>query len=130
MEQSFLWDLAGDEEFRLARRLDGVTMFFELNLDADEVRRTQEMYGSVADQFVPRNGPQALIRKFPALTLTSLVGHAGLAYDQGRYWESFWDELGLSRDPEFENALRSGLNGLLRRFRMREFPELVPMPRS
>ncbi|GAB4587654.1 hypothetical protein [Nocardia sp. IFM 10818] len=125
MGRSLLWDLAGDEEFRLGRELDRVALFFELNLDEDDIRRAQEIYGRVAAQIVPAHGPRRLVRKFPALTLTSLIGHAGLSYEQGRYWESFWAELGLERDPEFENILRNELGGLLRRFRLREFPELA-----
>ncbi|WP_405135705.1 hypothetical protein [Nocardia sp. NBC_01388] len=125
MGQSFLGELADREEFRLSRELDGVVLFLELNLDEDEIRRAQEIFGGIAAKCLASGrGPAAVIRMFPALTLTSLIGHAGLAYDQGRYWESFWAELGLDQDPEFENALRGALNGLLRRFRMREFPEL------
>ncbi|MGW4535414.1 hypothetical protein ACWEOI_31130 [Nocardia sp. NPDC004340] len=125
MASAFLTTLAGDEEFRFGQQLDGVTLFFELNLDEDEVCRVQSMYGQIAATYVPRYGARALIRKYPALTLVSLIGHAGLAYDQGKYWESFWAELDLARDQEFESALRHELNGLLRRFRLREFPELA-----
>ncbi|TSE02203.1 hypothetical protein FOS14_00080 [Skermania sp. ID1734] len=68
--------------------------------------------------------PAEVIKKYPALTLAILVGHAGLAYDQGRYWDDFWDELGIPRDQQFENALRMQLTPLLRRFKLAQFPNL------
>lgn len=124
MTNGYLSDQANDEEFRLARELDKVALFFEMNLDEDEIRRTQELYGRVAVRFLPLHGAAALIKKYPALTLTTLVGHAGLAYEQGRYWESFWAELDLEHDAEVENALRGALAGLLKKFGLREFPEI------
>lgn len=121
---SFLSARADDEEFRLGRALDRGASFLELNLDEDEVRQVQEILGGMAVSYVPRYGAATLARKYPALTLVSLVGHAALAYDQGRYWESFWGELGIDRDQSFENTLRQELGWLLRRFGMREYPEL------
>ncbi|MFE6864519.1 hypothetical protein [Nocardia sp. NPDC057668] len=124
MGQSFVADLAGDEEFRLSRELARVRMVFELDLDDDEICRVRELFGAMAVRFGSRLGARPLIRKYPALCLITLVGHAGLAYDQGRYWESFFAELGMDRDQDFENALRAELGPLLKRFGLREFPEL------
>ncbi|NKS02553.1 hypothetical protein GS528_16320 [Rhodococcus hoagii] len=55
----------------------------------------------------------------------TLIGHAGLAYEQGRFWDSYWEELALEADDEFEHVLRHSLNDLLRKFRLREFPEIA-----
>lgn len=120
---SYLKEQAGDEEFRIRRGLDKIGLFFELNLDEDELRRAQELFGRLAVTDLRVGGYSSLIGKYPALTLTTLVGHAGLAYEQGRYWESFWEELGLERDPEFESALRHSLGDLLGKFALREFPQ-------
>ncbi|WP_024794784.1 hypothetical protein [Tomitella biformata] len=122
--RSYLRDQASDEEYRLGRMLDKADLFFELNLDEDDISRTQDLYARVAALFVRVHGPAGLIRKYPALTLTTLIGHAGLAYEQGRFWESFWDELDTARDTEFENTLRQSLSGMLQRFGLRQFPEI------
>lgn len=124
MPDSFAWREAGDEEFRQARRLEQVSLFAELNLDYDEIVRTRDLLGQVIRQHRPQMGTSRLIDKFPALTLTTLIGHAGLDYEQGKYWESFWDELDLEREQEFENLLRARLPVFLRKFGMRQFPEL------
>lgn len=121
---SFLKDQADDQEFRVRQGLEKVDLFFELNFDEDELRRCQELFGRIASQNKRIGLSTRVIERYPALTLATLVGHAGLAYDQGRYWESFWDELGLERDQDFENALRRGLSTLLSKFRLRDFPEL------
>ncbi|MGW5571485.1 hypothetical protein ACWEVD_09820 [Nocardia thailandica] len=124
MPDTLVWREAEDEEFRQARRLEQVSLFAELNLDYDEIARTRDLLGQVIRDHRRQLGAARLIARFPALTLTTLVGHAGLEYEQGRYWESFWDELGLAREQEFENLLRGRVPALLQRFRMREFPEL------
>ncbi|QXQ15029.1 hypothetical protein [Skermania piniformis] len=118
-----LW--LSDEEFRLGRLFDRHELVVQANLSEAELRRCQRFYGRGVDG-LRRVGysPADIIKKYPALTLAVLVGHAGLAYDQGRYWEDFWTELGVPADPVFENALRTHLGNLLRRFRLTEFPDL------
>ncbi|MCX4092079.1 hypothetical protein [Nocardia sp. alder85J] len=125
MGGAYLENHAGDQEFELARALDKVGLVIELNLDENAIRDVQELFGRLAAETVPKHGLAPLIRKYPALTLITLVGHAVLAYEQGRYWESFWAEIELERDQKFENALRAALSTLLRKFRLREFPELA-----
>ncbi|MEV6219597.1 hypothetical protein [Nocardia sp. NPDC051833] len=124
MPDTFVWDEAGNEEFRQARRLEQVSLFAELNLDYDEIVRTRDLLGQVIREHRRRLGLPRLLDKFPALTLTTLIGHAGLDYEQGKYWESFWSELDLAREQEFENLLRARLPVYLRKFKMREFPDL------
>ncbi|WP_037182163.1 hypothetical protein [Rhodococcoides fascians] len=120
---TFLKDQADDEEFRIRQGLKKVGLFFEFNLDEDELRRCQELFGRIAVHDIRVGNSSRLIERYPALTLATLVGHAGLAYDQGRYWESFWDEIGLERDHDFENALRRALATILKKFELRDFPE-------
>ncbi len=124
MPDTFVWNEAGNEEYRQARRLEQVSLFAELNLDYDEIARTRDLLGQVIREHRHRLGLSRLIDKFPALTLTTLIGHAGLDYEQGKYWESFWSELDLEREQEFENLLRARLPVYLRKFRMRLFPDL------
>ncbi|MDS1116641.1 hypothetical protein RD149_23110 [Gordonia westfalica] len=120
---SYLANQASDEEFRIREALKNVSLFFELNFDEDELRRAQELFGRLVAREIGVGTQMTLIKRYPALTLTTLIGHAGLSYEQGRYWESFWDDLGLDRDPEFENELRRSFFDLLRKFRLREFPD-------
>lgn len=123
MDESFISLQAGDEEFRLSKRLRNVSLFVELNLDADEIARVQELFGRLVHEYRDRHGYSWLVTKYPALTLTTMIGHAGLAYDHGKYWESFWAELDIPADQEFEKLLRNRLRMLLRKFALRDFPE-------
>jgi len=113
MTESFIWQQAGDEEFLRANQLRRVSLFIELNLDSDEIARSQELFGRLIHAHRNSVGIERLIERFPALTLTTLIGHAGLAYEKNRYWESFWAELDLTQDAEFENLLRAKLRRLL-----------------
>ncbi|MQY18088.1 hypothetical protein [Nocardia macrotermitis] len=124
MVESFVWEHAGDEEFILAKKVGRVSLFVELNLDSDEIARARDLFAQVVHGHERTAGFARIVQRFPALTLTTLIGHAGLAYEQGRYWESFWSELDLARDADFEQLLRTELGTLLRRFGLREFPEL------
>ncbi|MGW5454748.1 hypothetical protein [Nocardia sp. NPDC003979] len=124
MAESFVWVQAGDEEFARARQLERVSLFVELNLDHDEIVRTRDLFGQLIRDHRRTHGLARLIDRFPALTLTTLIGHAGLSYEQGKYWESFWAELAMEREQEFENLLRTKLTSLLRKFKLREFPEI------
>lgn len=124
MAESFLVQQARDVEFARAEELRRVSLFVELNLDADEIARSTDLYAQMIRRYHRARGPEWIVTKFPALTLTTLIGHAGLYYDRNRYWDSFWEELGLPRDPDFESVLRDALRELLAKFRLREFPEL------
>lgn len=120
---TYLADQASDEEFRIRQALDDVSLFFELNLDEDELRRAQELFGRLVAREVSGGTQSTLIKRYPALTLATMIGHAGLAYEQGRYWDSFWDEIGIDRDQDFEADLRHSLPNLLHKFKLREFSD-------
>lgn len=114
-----------DTDFEWRQRLQPVNLVIETNFSADEVRNAQSRYGAAAGQLINRGwSHQEIIQRFPALTIMILVGHAALAYDHGAYWESFWDELGMSRDAEFENAIRRNVIGLLDKFALARFSEI------
>lgn len=82
---SYLADQASDEEYRIREVLKGVGLYFELNFDEDELRRSQELFGRLVAREARTGTEASLISRFPALTLTTMVGHAGLSYEQGRY---------------------------------------------
>ncbi|MFZ2238049.1 MAG: hypothetical protein WAV90_00740 [Gordonia amarae] len=119
-----IWDLAKDEDSAFREDLEKVSLVFELNYDEDKFRRCQQLYGRVANLYLRTGTYQGLIKDYRGLTLVTLVGHAGLAYEQGAYWDSFWDELGMDRNPEFEGALRHSIPTLLKTFSLREFDDI------
>lgn len=124
-ESSFLSSWLRDENVRIAERLEQYDHVIEANLDEGEIRRVQRFYGQGAGTLL-RMGhpPDAIIKRYPALTVAILVGQAALGYDQGKYWESFWRELGLDGSQKFENALRQHMGGLLRRYSLQTVPAL------
>lgn len=122
---SFVIGQAEDENFRLARALEKEELFFELNFDEDSILRAQDLFGQIARRELRILDHEAVVRKYPALTLVSLIGHAGVAYDQGTFWETYWDAVGLEPDLEFAGVLRHRLYDLLYKFRMRTFSDLL-----
>lgn len=118
-------DWLSDADFEWRRRLKPVRLVIESDFSADEVRETQRNAGRHARELLNQGwSHQKIIKKYPALTLVILVGHAALAYDQGAYWPSFWDELGVGRDADFENEMRHQLFDLLEKFSLARFPEI------
>jgi hypothetical protein len=120
-----LADWMTDTDFEWRNRLKPVNLVIETDFSADEVRVAQSKYGAAAVHVINRGWThEKFIKRFPALTLMILVGHAALAYDHGAYWESFWEELGMSRDADFENAIRRNVVGLLDKFSLARFPDI------
>ncbi|WP_234897814.1 hypothetical protein [Mycolicibacterium vanbaalenii] len=114
-----------DHEHEWRERLKPVRLVVESDFTADEVRAAHKRYGAAARQLFLRGWTyEQFIKRFPALTVFVLVGHAALEYDQGRYWDSFWDELGMGRDADFENELRAKLFGLLDKFSLARSPRI------
>lgn len=124
-DQRSLSEWMSDEEHRLRQALKPVSLVVETNFATDEIRRIQYQYGQAVTALLGRGyAPRDIIKKYPALTLVALVGHAALAYDQGAYWDEFFAELGRPRDLNFENALRQSMVELLDRFKLARFPAL------
>lgn len=120
-----LADWMSDKDFDWRARLAPVNLVIETDFSADEVRTAQSKYGATACHLINHGWTHTkLIRRYPALTLMILVGHACLAYDHGAYWESFWDELGMPRDAEFEGEIRRSVVGLLDKFSLARFPAI------
>lgn len=120
-----LSDWMADKDFEWRGRLRPVKLVIETDFAAEEVRIAQSKYGAAATHLLNRGWTHdKFIKRFPALTLMILVGHAALAYDHGAYWESFWDELGMPRDGDFENAIRRSAVGLLDKFSLARFPAI------
>jgi hypothetical protein len=120
-----LADWMSDTDYEWRTRLQPVNLVIETDFSADEVRTAQRKYGAAARHLLNQGARHdRIIKRFPALTLMILVGHASLAYDHGAYWESFWDELGTSRDADFENEIRRNVLNLLDKFSLARFPDI------
>ena len=120
-----LADWMSDTDFEWRNRLKPVNLVVETDFTAEEIRTAQRKFGSAARQLLDRgNSYKQIIKRYPGLTLATLVGHAALAYDHGAYWETFWDELGLARDADFENEIRRNVLDLLDKFSLARFPEI------
>jgi hypothetical protein len=77
-----------DKDFEWRTRLKPVRLVVETDFSADEIRTAQSKYGVAATHLTHRGWTHdKIIKRFPALTLMILVGHAALAYDHGAYWE-------------------------------------------
>ncbi|WP_148262498.1 hypothetical protein [Hoyosella subflava] len=119
-------DWLSDREYEITKRLERATLVIEAHPGkavADEISV------AYAQQAARLSGPgvspgTALVRKYPALTLLTLVAHASATGRTTDFWESFWTELGVARDPKTEADIRQGIPKLLRRFALAEFPRL------
>lgn len=124
-ETQTLTDWMSDAEHEWRTRLQPVNLVIESDFLGEDIRELQSRYGSRTQQLVNKGfSRKEMIKKYPAVTLMILVGHALLAYDHGAYWDSFWEELDLPRDQEFENALRSNIDAMLRKFSLARIPDV------
>jgi hypothetical protein len=120
-----LSDWMSDADYHWRQRLEPVNLVIETDFSADEVREAQRNVGRAAQHLLNNGWSHGkIIKRYPALTLVTLVGHAALAYDHGAYWESFWDEIGVTRNAEFEGEIRRQLIDLLDKFSLARFPDI------
>ncbi|NLU64270.1 hypothetical protein HCA61_18655 [Rhodococcus sp. HNM0563] len=125
-DQSFRSRWLSDKEFEVRQLLERASLVVEINLSEDDLRQIQLFYGERVANAVRTDVPvTTVIRRFPALTLAILVGQAALRYEQTRYWDEFFTELGLDRDEAVADVFRHELRQLLRKFGLRDFPELA-----
>ncbi len=122
---SFHQDWLSEQELVVARQLERASLVVEINLDENRIKQIQEIYGIHArEKLRLAAAPDAVIREYPALTLAVLVGHAAIGYEQNRYWDDFFEILGLERTQSLEQEFRKWLRRLISRFGLRDFPEL------
>src|SRR4051812_9996477 len=97
-----------DHEWRA--KLQRVSLVIETDFSQEEVHEAQSKYGAAARALLARGfSHNEIVKKYPALTLLVLVGHASVGYEEGRYWEGFWQELGLAPNQDFERVLRHSI---------------------
>ena len=114
-----------DAEYEWRMKLKAVNLVIETDFTADQIHEAQGKWGAAARALLVRAfEPYEIVKKYPALTLTILVGQAALSYEEGRYWDSFWAEVGLARDADFERVLRHSITELLTKFSLARFPDV------
>ncbi|WP_397518904.1 hypothetical protein [Rhodococcus pyridinivorans] len=125
-ELSFRDRWLSDREYEVRRLLERASLVLEVNLNEDDLRQIQFFYGERLAEAIRRDIPvTSVIKKYPALTVAILVWQAALRYEQAKYWDEFFTELGVDRDQNVEQAFRHALRPLLRKFGLRDFPELA-----
>lgn len=122
-EKVSLREWLSDAEFEWRQKLKPASLVIETDFTPSQVRTAKLRWGQAANALKKRGYSYAeIIKRYPALTLLILVGHAALDYEEGRFWERFWDDVGLARDQDFESALRHGIADLLTKFSLARFP--------
>jgi hypothetical protein len=125
-ELSFRDRWLSDKEYEVRRLLERASLVLEVNLNEDDLRQIQFFYGERLAEAIRRDIPiTSVIKKYPALTVAILVWQAALRYEQAKYWDEFFTELGVDREHNVEQVFRHALRPLLRKFGLRDFPELV-----
>ena len=125
VELMSLSDWMSDADYSWRQRLEPVNLVIETDFTAAEVLEAQRNFGSAARQLLNQGStPKQIVKRYPALTLMILVGHASIAYVEGAYWEDFWQKLGMGRNPEFETEIRQSFNDLLDKFSLARFADV------
>ncbi|MGB3697475.1 MAG: hypothetical protein WBA05_08585, partial [Gordonia sp. (in: high G+C Gram-positive bacteria)] len=73
---------------------------------------------------IPAGAHIALLMRFPALTITGLVGHAVLHSGSQDYWTGFWAAIGRDRDESFETVVAQLLGDMMRECGLRDVAAL------
>ena len=120
-----LGDWLSDEEFKWRQKLKPARLVIETDFTADQIDTAKNRWGLAAGTLLKRGSTHGqIIKRYAALTLLVLVGHASLYYEEGKFWERFWEDVGLHRDQDFESMLRHSITDLLTKFSLARFPEL------
>ncbi|MCW4352045.1 hypothetical protein ONR57_01880 [Hoyosella sp. YIM 151337] len=119
-------DWLSDREYEITTRLERATLVIEAHPGPAAAEDIARAYAQQAARLAgPGVSPgAALVRKYPALTLLTLVSHASATGRTSDFWESYWAALGIARDSKTEADLRQAIPKLLRRFSLAEFPRL------
>ncbi|BBX04652.1 hypothetical protein BST36_27465 [Mycolicibacterium moriokaense] len=124
-EKLSLRDWLSDAEYDWRAKLKPVNLVIETDFTAEEIDETKRKWGQAARQLLLRDLSYSdVVKRFPALTLLILVGHASLYYEEGRFWDSFWTDVGLPHNQDFERVLRHSIAELLAKFSLARFPEI------
>lgn len=123
-EQISLKDWLSDAEFEWRQKLKPVNLVIETDFTRKNTAQIKKYWGAAARALRKRDySHYEIVKRYPALTLMALVGHASLSYVEGRFWEDFWTDTGLARDQDFESVLRHSIDDMLVKFSLARFPD-------
>ncbi|WP_238526273.1 hypothetical protein [Gordonia neofelifaecis] len=95
-------------------------LLLEVNPHPRQYHCAREQIGALMGE-IPAGAYIALLMRFPALTITGLVGHAALQTDpRADFWTGFWDAVGRDRDQGFETVVGQLLGDMLRECGLRD----------
>jgi hypothetical protein len=122
--QISLKDWLSDAEYEWKQKLKPVNLVIETDFTEKKAAQIKKYWGA-AVRALRKHGYNnyEIVKRYPALTLMALVGHASLSYVEGRFWEDFWVDTGVARDQDFEGVLRRSIDDLLIKFSLARFPD-------
>ena len=122
--QISLKDWLSDAEYEWRQKLKPVNLVIETDFTAKNTEQIKKYWGAAVRALRKRDyNHYEIVKRYPALTLMALVGHASLSYVEGRFWEDFWVDTGVARDQDFEGVLRHSIDDLLIKFSLARFPD-------
>ena len=122
--QISLKDWLSDAEYEWRQKLKPVNLVIETDFTAKNTMQIKKYWGAAVRALRKRDyRHHEIVKRYPALTLMALVGHASLSYVEGRFWEDFWVDTGVARDQDFESVLRHSIDDILIKFSLARFPD-------
>ncbi|MCV7176153.1 hypothetical protein H7H98_10395 [Mycolicibacterium sphagni] len=119
-----LKDWLSDAEYEWRQKLKPANLVIETDFTAKQIERIKKYWGAAVRVLRKRDvSHYEIVKRYPALTLMALVGHASLSYQEGRFWEDFWVDTAIARDQDFENILRRSIDEILIKFSLARFPD-------
>ncbi|PRC48199.1 hypothetical protein C6A85_81060, partial [Mycobacterium sp. ITM-2017-0098] len=119
-----LKDWLSDAEYEWRQKLKPVNLVIETDFTSEQIDRIKKYWGVAVSALRKRGSDhREIVKRYPALTLMALVGHASLAYREGKYWQDFWGDTGVAHDQDFESVLRHSIDDMLVKFSLARFPD-------
>ncbi|WP_226995620.1 hypothetical protein [Gordonia phthalatica] len=114
-------DRANGFETELSEAFAGADLVFELTLSPQRLESAREQIGALMGE-IPAGAYIALLMRYPALTVTALVGHATLrsSAPEVGFWDGFWAAIGRDRDKSFEAVVDQLFGDMLGQFGLRD----------
>ncbi len=116
-------DRATGFETELRASFSTAELLLEVNLHPRQYRCARDQVGALMSE-IPAGAHIALLMRFPALTITGLVGHAVLHSGSQDYWTGFWAAIGRDRDESFETVVAQLLGDMMRECGLRDVAAL------
>ena len=122
--QISLKDWLSDAEYDWRQKLKPANLVIETDFTTKQIAQIKKYWGAAVRALRKRDvSYYEIVKRYPALTLMALVGHASLSYQEGKFWEDFWIDTGVPHDQDFEGVLRHSIDEILIKFSLARFPD-------